>query len=102
MTQVLALAHSFQDLVERNAVRDYAELARLHGVTRERLSQVMKLAWLAPDIQQELLYLPPTPGGRYPISELAVREVANRLAWVDQRTEWNRLKTQHKLSGDER
>lgn len=72
--------------------KDYADLARLGGVTRERLSQIMKLVWLAPDITQEILYLPPTPGGRYPISELAVRRIANVMSWVEQRTEWGQVK----------
>jgi hypothetical protein len=92
VTQVLALALSFQDMVKRGEAKDYADLARLGGVTRERLSQIMKLAWLAPDIQQEILYLPPTPGGRYPVSELAMRKIGNVLSWAEQRRQWQELK----------
>jgi hypothetical protein len=45
----------------------------------------------------ELLYLPPTPTGRYPISETAVRRIANLLSWADQRREWAALKQRHRL-----
>ena len=92
VTQVLALAIQFQDMLQRGDARDYADLARLAGVGRERLSQIMKLIWLAPDIQIELLYLPPTTGGRYPISEVAVRSIAVRLSWAEQRALWATLK----------
>jgi hypothetical protein len=92
VTQVMALAIHFQDMLQRGDARDYADLARLGCLTRERMSQIMELVWLAPDITQEILYLPPTPGGRYPISELAIRSVASHLSWVAQRTEWQQQK----------
>jgi len=97
VTQVLALALYFQDMVRRGVAKDYADLARLSGVTRERVSQIMKLVWLAPDIQQEMLYLPPTPGGRYPVSELAMRKIANLLSWAEQRVRWQEMKRAHRL-----
>lgn len=97
VTQVLALAIHFQDMLGRGEAKGYSDLARTQGVTRERLSQIMKLIWLTPDIQQEILYLPPT-GGRHPISEVAVRRVACSLSWADQRREWTALKAQHKLA----
>ncbi|MBZ5592781.1 MAG: hypothetical protein LAP39_11130 [Acidobacteriia bacterium] len=96
VTQVMALAIQFQDMIQRGEARDYADLARLGCLTRERMSQIMELVWLAPDIQQEILYLPPT-GGRYPISEAAVRRIANSLSWPDQRREWTTLKAHHKV-----
>jgi hypothetical protein len=63
-----------------------------------RISQVMRLKYLAPDIQVELLYLPPTPTGRYPISETSMRRIASLLSWVDQREQWERLKVEHRLA----
>jgi hypothetical protein len=41
-------------------IRDYAELARLGRVTRARMTQIMKLLDLAPDIQEQILFLPLT------------------------------------------
>jgi hypothetical protein len=51
----MALAIKFQDMVDRGEVRDYAELAQLGYVTRARLTQIMNLLLLGPDIQERLL-----------------------------------------------
>jgi hypothetical protein len=97
ITQVLALAIHLEDMIRRGEAKDYADLARLSCLCRERVSQIVRLNYLAPDIQIELLYLPPTPAGRYPISETAVRKIANLLSWADQRPEWVGLKRHHHL-----
>jgi hypothetical protein len=95
ITQVLALALQFEDMLHRGESKDYADLARLCGLCRERVSQIMRLTYLAPDIQVELIYLPSTPTGQYPISETTVRKVASLLSWAEQRQEWQRLKHGH-------
>jgi hypothetical protein len=82
--QVLALALQFQEMIDRGEVRDYADLARLGCVSRERISQIMMLVWLAPDIQQAVLRLPPY-AGRAPFSEGALRKIAKMPLWEDQR-----------------
>lgn len=46
----MALAIRFEGLVREETVRDYAELARRGHVTRGRMTQIMKLLDLAPDI----------------------------------------------------
>ena len=95
IVQVLALAIHLEDMISRGEAKDYADLARLSCFCRERISQIVRLNYLAPDIQIELLYLPRTTTGRYPISETAVRKIAGLLSWVDQRREWTALKQQH-------
>jgi hypothetical protein len=97
ITRVLALAIHFDDMISKGDAKDYADIARLSCVCRERVSQVMRLNYLAPDIQVELLYLPPVPAGRYPISEAAARKIANLLSWEEQRRAWAALKRQHHL-----
>ena len=92
ITQVLALAIHLQELIRTGEARDYAELGRLTCLCRERVSQIMRLNYLAPDIQIELLYLPPS-GGRFPISETAMRLIASSLSWEKQRERWSQLKT---------
>ena len=92
VTQVLALAIYFQDMIVRGEARDYADLARLGCITRERISQVMELIWLAPEIQQEILEFPPNKTGRFPVSEVAARRVAAELLWDTQRELWRNLK----------
>src|SRR5579864_621420 len=53
--RLMALAIKFQDMVDRGEVRDYADLARLGYVSRARVTQIMNLLLLAPDIQAQLL-----------------------------------------------
>jgi len=91
VTQVLALALSFQDLIATGKARSYKDLANRAGVTAERLSHVMKLIWLAPAIQQEILYLRGC-GGRYPLTECAVRSIATKWSWPEQLKLWSGLK----------
>jgi hypothetical protein len=91
VTQVMALAINFQDMIQRGEAKDYADVARLGGLTRERISQVMELIWLAPDIQQEILEFPPS-FARFLISEVAARKIAGELLWDTQRLAWAGLK----------
>jgi hypothetical protein len=80
---LLALAHRFEELVRSGAVRDYAELARLAHVTRARVTQIMNLLNLAPDIQESILWLPPSSGRR--ITEREMRQIAGEVRWDRQR-----------------
>lgn len=88
IVQVVALAIHFQDMLDRGDVRNHADLARLGCISRERMSQIMMLAWLAPDIQQAVLSLPKTPGGRFPVSETSLRSIAVIPMWNEQRARW--------------
>ena len=60
----MALALRLDHLVRTGAIADYATLARLGHVSRARVSQILSLLLLAPDIQETLLFLPPTEPGR--------------------------------------
>jgi len=88
VTRLLALAHRFDQLILDGVVRDYADLARLGHVTRARVSQIMDLLLLAPDIQQEILRLPAVETGGDPIHERQLREIVAVLDWVKQRQMW--------------
>ena len=57
LARLLALAIRFEGLVREGEVRDYADLARLGQVTRARITQIMNLLNLAPDIQEDILLL---------------------------------------------
>jgi hypothetical protein len=93
ITQVLAIALQFQEMIDRGEIRKHADLARLGCVSRERISQMMVLNWLAPDIQEAVLRLPQTLGGRFAVSEGTLREVARLTAWEDQLVRWRELIT---------
>jgi hypothetical protein len=97
VTRALATALYYQDLVRRGEVKNYRVIAEQARVSAARVGQKMQLVWLAPDIQQELLYLPATPAGRYPISEWALKPIAILLSWAEQRRKWAELKKQHRL-----
>jgi hypothetical protein len=80
---LLTLAHRFEGLVRSGAVKDYAELARLGHVTRARVTQIMNLLNLAPDIQEYLLWLPSRRGRE--ITEREMREIVREIRWDRQR-----------------
>jgi hypothetical protein len=83
----MALAIKFQDMVDRGEVRDYADLAHLGHVTRARLTQIMNLLLLAPDIQEEIMGM-----GRAAMesthAERHVRAIVKLVLWDEQRRAW--------------
>jgi hypothetical protein len=81
IARLLALAIRFEGLLRNKTMRDYAELARLGRVTRARVTQIMKLRYLAPDIQEQILFLPNIQG----LNERNLRPVVNRIDWDEQR-----------------
>ena len=95
VARLMALAIHFEGLLRRGDVPDYATLARLGQVTRARMSQIMGLLHLAPDIQEEILFLPRTVHGRDPVTEHDLRPIAGLLDWERQRTAWRRLHQRH-------
>jgi hypothetical protein len=86
----MALAIRFEQLVQEGAVRDYAELARLGQVSRARITQIIALLQLAPDIQEALLFLPRVASGKDPITERDIRPIAATADWKAQRALWRR------------
>jgi hypothetical protein len=81
IARLMALAIKFQDMVDRGEVRDYADIARLGCVTRARLTQIMNLLLLAPDIQERLLSMPCSSEVR----ETRIRGIASDIHWAEQR-----------------
>lgn len=57
ISRLMALAIHFDGLIRQGLVRDYADLARLGGVSRTRITQIMNLLNLPPGKQEELLFL---------------------------------------------
>jgi hypothetical protein len=57
ITRLMALAIKFDDMIRRGEIRDYADLTRLGYVSRARITQIMNLVLLAPNIQEMLLML---------------------------------------------
>jgi hypothetical protein len=84
---LLALAHHVQRLIDAGRITDRAEVARRLHWTRARVSQVMDLLLLAPDIQEEVLFL--EAGTR--VTERALRSFVRREDWHQQRVAWSKL-----------
>ena len=89
ITRLMALAIKFQDMVECGEVCDYAELARLGYVTRARITQIMNMLNLAPDIQEDLLTAWTPAAVNRP--ERGLRQVTAIVEWRLQRNLWKEL-----------
>lgn len=87
--QVLAVAYEMDRLIETGAVRDRAEMARLTGFDDSRISQIMNLMWLAPDIQEALL-LARIADGRDWITAKELLPIARCPSWTEQRRRFER------------
>jgi len=92
VTRLMALAIRFDGLIRDGEVNDLADIARLGHVTRARVTQIMNLMHLAPDIQEALLFLPRVEGGRDPITERDLRPIASIIDWRKQRRAWRELR----------
>src|SRR5262249_10581330 len=91
VARLLALAHRFEGLIDEGHVKDYAELARLGHASRARVTQVMNLLLLAPDIQEQILFLPLVKRGRDPIRLATLQPIALQPDWKGQRLRWRAL-----------
>jgi hypothetical protein len=87
IARLMALAIRFEGLVKDGTVRDYADLARRGHVTRARMTQIMKLLHLAPDIQEQILFLPPING----LNERNLRSIVCQTDWTEQRRMFHRI-----------
>ena len=87
ITRLMALAIKFQDMVDRGEVRDYADLARLGHVSRARITQIMNLLNLAPNIQEEILL---RQGTSRVVTETHLRCVTSEVCWLRQRRLWHK------------
>jgi hypothetical protein len=80
----LALAHKIRLGILAGEIRDQAEAARRLGLTRARLSQILDLTNLAPDLQEEILFIE-VIDGRETLRERALRGVLRFTSWDEQR-----------------
>jgi hypothetical protein len=86
---LLTLAHHVQRMIDAGKIADRAEVARRLCWTRARVSQVMDLLLLAPDIQEALLFL---DLGSH-VTERALRAVVRHEDWRQQRVVWGAVAT---------
>lgn len=89
ISRYMALAIHFEDLIRQGIVTDYADLARLGHVTRARVTQIMNLRLLAPEIQEELLLGEKKCDDRSPIQLKSLQSIAMVFSWRTQRKLWD-------------
>lgn len=87
VARMLALAHHLQGAIDRGLVADRAAVARKLGLTRARVTQLLDLLLLAPDLQQVVLFLGAVDG-QEPLAERGLREIAHAGTWAEQRRAW--------------
>jgi hypothetical protein len=99
VARLMALAIRGEKLIRDGVVGDQSELARFGHITTARMTQIMSLLNLAPDLQEQILLLPRTERGRDAVKETDIRPIAATLDWRKQRRMWATL--QQRIRGDE-
>lgn len=94
ISKLMALAIHFEQMLRDGHVEDMATLARYGQVTRARMTQIMNLLLLTPDIQETILNLPQTTRGRDDITIRRLNTIALEPDWTVQQQMW------HELHGD--
>jgi hypothetical protein len=97
IARLMALARHIDELVRSGGVCSYAAAARLGHVSRARISQIMGLLSLAPDLQEQLLFLESPVRGRAALALRHVLTVAAALDWDEQRRRWRKLRRATKV-----
>lgn len=89
VARVLAFAHRIEAAIARGEYRDRADASRQLGFARARLTQLMDLMLLAPDIQERILFSEAVDGVE-PMTERGLRTVLCSGSWAAQRGRWLR------------
>jgi hypothetical protein len=91
IARILGLARHVEELVRSGTLGSYAAAARLGHISRARLSQILSLLHLAPDVQEQLLFLEHPARGRQALTLRHLLSVAAVLDWHEQRRRWRKL-----------
>jgi hypothetical protein len=91
ISKLMALAIRYDQMLSDGVVQTQTELAELLHVSQPRMTQIMNLLHMAPEIQEEIVFLQLTTQGRDPIAERHLRAVAREEAWQEQRQVWTML-----------
>jgi hypothetical protein len=90
VAELLSKAIEWQTLLESGHIASKADIARQEGITRGRVTQVMGLLRLAPEIQQHIQSIPETL--RRPlVTERTLRPIESISNCRDQLREFQKL-----------
>ncbi len=79
-------------MIDSGQVVTFQQLAEIGEISQPRMTQIMSLLNLAPDIQEELLYLPEVIQGKATIHEKLLRPLTREMDWRVQRRMWARIR----------
>ena len=85
IARLMALAIRLEHLIETGQIANHAEIARAASLTRARVTQILNLANLAPDIQQTVLELADHPSEGTRLKEADLRHYSQIHSWEKQR-----------------
>jgi len=88
VARLLALAHRIDGMIRSGELKDWAEAARLIGVTRARMTQIGNLLLLSPGIQEDVLTVAPTRAGCAVLTEHHLRAITISIHWREQDSAW--------------
>lgn len=89
VAQQLVLAHRIRQRIDDGVFENQSAAAAEYGLSRNRMSQVLALTFLAPDIQLEVLALEAIDGVEPPVTEKWLLEsVVRLLDWPEQLAVW--------------
>ena len=77
--------------MDQSLIASQTELADFGHIMTARPTRIMTVLNLAPDIQEQILFLPRTEHGRDAIIEIDVRTITQTLDWNKQRRMWAAL-----------
>lgn len=92
ITRLMALAIRFDELLRSGRATGLQNIAEIGHVSQPRVSQILSLTLLAPDIQEELLFLPRMKKGKPQISEKILRPLTMEMDWEKQRVLWAEMR----------
>lgn len=81
----LLFAYFIEDQIE-NGVCSYTKLAKQFNKTPTRISQIVRFKYIAPEIQQDILFNNPK------VAERRFRTILSEPNWQEQIELWNQLK----------
>lgn len=87
VAEMLALAHRLQRAIDAGEYKDRADIARQLALTRARVTQILDLLLLAPEIQEQVVFLERVDGLE-PLTERALRPLLRTRSWAEQRRIW--------------
>src|SRR6056300_684985 len=88
MSSVMVQGIECDQLIRDGVMKNQSELAHYARVTTARMTHIMWLTNLAPDIQEAILFLSRIESGPDSVKEIVVRRIARVMDWGVQRGRW--------------